>query len=382
MQTEIDKSILASILQKGMQIRNNCPGINEMQCGELLLFSKRQAILPIIWMGIKDLDLSNEWKEKFKIAFLQEVVSCTQRDNALKEIERTLNQEHIAFIPLKGAVLRNLYPHSWMRTSSDLDVLVHAYDLEHAIRAIENYTGFRAQKKGYHDVSMLSEVYHLDLHFSLKENSEKLDPLLQKVWDYARADNVSFMNTLTPEYQIFHVISHMSHHFVRGGLGIRPFIDLWLLQHKTQYDDDVVRDMCGSCGILKFYDASTEVADYWMENKEISSECKPFLQSCMKGGVFGSVEQQNAQRQIGYKGVGFLFSRIFVPEYKVKELFPDETGKKHGNFYYQIKRWKYWLRKERREELKKQSKAILNTNSDEIEFVRRIMQFLELDDKM
>ena len=35
---------------------------------------------------------------------------------------------------------------------------------------------------------------------------------------------------MTPEYLIFHNVAHMSYHFSHGGLGVRPYIDLYLLR--------------------------------------------------------------------------------------------------------------------------------------------------------
>ena len=64
---------------------------------------------------------------------------------------------------------------------------------------------------------------------------------------------------------MFYVIAHMSHHFAHGGLGMRPFIDLWLLLHNTEFDIDIVKKMCNECGILKLFEESTELAEYWLE---------------------------------------------------------------------------------------------------------------------
>lgn len=70
-------------------------------------------------------------------------------------------------IPLKGAVLRYIYPAPELRTSSDIDVLVKEEDLESAVAAIENATDFKMLRKAYHDISMVNSQVHLELHFTI-----------------------------------------------------------------------------------------------------------------------------------------------------------------------------------------------------------------------
>ena len=47
-----------------------------------------------------------------------------QMDHELKSITDVFETEGIHFLPLKGSVIRNLYPETWMRTSADIDLLV------------------------------------------------------------------------------------------------------------------------------------------------------------------------------------------------------------------------------------------------------------------
>ena len=50
----------------------------------------------------------------------------------LEEICRVFESNGIQHMPLKGSVIRRYYTEPWMRTSSDIDILVHPEDLERA----------------------------------------------------------------------------------------------------------------------------------------------------------------------------------------------------------------------------------------------------------
>lgn len=131
------------------------------------------------------------------------------QNDALQKIGATLVEEHISYISLKGAVLRDFYQSPELRSSCVIDVLVKEKNLEAALAAIENTTDFTMSKRNYHDISMVNSSVHLELHLSILENMENTDKLLSQVWDYAVLDKGSRYQ-LTPEFQIFHVLAHMN----------------------------------------------------------------------------------------------------------------------------------------------------------------------------
>lgn len=259
------------------------------KCEELLAFGKKQSILPIIYAGLKKMDIPADLLKAIDWERNRDLRRFVLHSDALQKIEESLNKEQIPYIPLKGAVLRNLYPAPEMRISSDIDVLVHEDDLDRAIETIETHTDFKADHRAYHDISMLNQSVHLELHFSIKENMENIDKLLSQVWNYAVQEKESGY-LLTPEFQIFHVIAHMSYHMVRGGLGVRPFLDLWLLRTKTSYAEEVVRQMCEECGILTFYKKCCGLVDAWMSGEPVPDELATLENYALNGRVFGSKE--------------------------------------------------------------------------------------------
>ena len=369
---------LFSTIRRGMGLSREALAFTEEELADLYRFAAKQSLLPIVWQGIKELDISSEWKQRFDTGCAKDVRAYVLRSYSLGQIREALDGVGIPYILLKGSVICELYPEPWMRTSCDIDILVHEEDLNKAVETIEAKTEYKTEKKAYHDVSMLSQYFHLELHFNIKENSEKIDKLLSEVWEFAEPTGAGAQYALTPEYQIFHVVAHMCHHFLHGGLGIRPFVDLWLLRKKTQYDEERVRQMCDSCGLLKFYEASSKLAACWMENEPAEGELESFESCCLQGGVFGSRQQANAIRQKNKKGLGYLLSRVFIPDYNAREFYRDKSGKEHGYLYYQIKRWKSWLGKDRREELRKQTRAVLTADGKAIAATQNLMKWLEL----
>lgn len=241
-----------------------------------------------------------------------------------------------------------------MRTSSDIDILVQENDLKKAIQEIEENTDFKVIKNGYHDVSLVNANIHLELHFNIKENLETIDELLKDAWKYAEKSNEGFRYTFFPEFQIFYVIAHMRYHFLNGGLGIRPFLDLWLLITKTEYDEATVRQMCSNCGIIVFYEECVHLSKVWMENS-IHTEATALLEKiCLSVGVFGYHQFKNAGKQRNQRGIKYVLSRVSPTKYQVKEYYKDKSGKEQTVAYYYMKRIMSWTGRERSGELRQQ----------------------------
>lgn len=370
---------LFMVIRAGMDQNVKPNALSGTDCEELIHIGTRQSILPVIHAGLKKVGAQAEYVKECDRARLLDIKHYILQNDALNKISASLDKEQILYIPLKGSVLRYLYPAPELRTSNDIDVLVKEDDLENAFAVIENATDFKMLKKGYHDISMINSQVHLELHFTIKENSESIDRILERAWEYAGpADDGSSRYVFTPEFQVFHVVAHMSHHFLHGGLGIRPFLDLWLLKNKTEYDEDTVRAMCSECGILKFYEVSCHLAEVWLGSSEHTETTRMLEEFCLSGGVFGSAQFKNAGRQRKIRGWKYIFSRVFPPAYQVKEYYRDNSGKEHALVYYYGKRLLSWFGGERRADLKKQMKMILSGDKKYLDTAAELFRRLEL----
>ena len=368
-----------AVIRAGMNQSFEPHILSEKKCKDLISIGSRHSILPIVYNGLKCFDVPNDILKLCDSIRLRDTKCFILQEDALKNICTVLDSNHIPYVLLKGAVLRHIYPEPEFRTCCDIDVLVKKQDLYKAIAAIEGNTDLKMQRKSYHDVLLANSNVHIELHFSLKENVENIDRLLKHAWEYATpvGDGCS-RYTFTPEFLIFHEIAHMSYHFINGGLGIRPILDLWLLRNKTDFDETTVRQMCSSCGIIKFYDECCNLSEVWLGSGEHTETTKLLEAFCLSGGVYGSAKFRNAGRQRKLRGWKYVFSRIFPPIYQVKEFYSDDSGKKHTIFYYYWKRLLHWFRKNNRAELQKQLNDVLSSDKDYLDTADELFKQLEL----
>lgn len=71
-----------------------------------------------------------------KQAAFQAVVRQVKQNYEYINVCKVLEDGEIPYIPLKGTVLWEYYPASWMRTSCDMDILVHEEVLDTVVEAL------------------------------------------------------------------------------------------------------------------------------------------------------------------------------------------------------------------------------------------------------
>lgn len=258
-------------------------------------------------------------------------------------IYETLEKAKIPFIPLKGAIIRNFYPQPWMRTSCDIDILVQEADLDRAISALKTDLGYTwDEKHHFHDVNMFAPSgVHLELHFSIKEDDTVMDAVLGRVWDYAAPSSPdSFQYKLTDAYFLFHIVTHAAYHFINGGCGIRPLIDLWLLEKNLTPDEKELTGLLQEVKFAQFYQNLKNLYNVWLEGQPHTPVTMQMQEYILTGGVYGTNSNRIALQQQQKGGrLGYALYKIFLPLDKLKSHYP--VLKKHPWLmpFMQIRRW-------------------------------------------
>ena len=253
-----------------------------------------------------------------------------QQIHAAREVSEALEQAGIAHIPLKGAVIRALYPERWMRNSCDVDVLVKEDDLYKA-KAVVEALGFEMRgDKTVHDITFYRGSVHLELHFQLIEDYRMKAPskILLEIWDAALlSDGARYTYRLPDEYFYFYHIAHMAKHFGDGGCGIRPFMDLWVLNHRREFSREG-RDALLARGELASFEAEMrKLSEHWFSDGD-GTGLEFIERYILVGGAYGNVHLGREVKKTRGGRLKFFLSRVFLPygpmsrKYKVLKKHP------------------------------------------------------------
>lgn len=311
--------------------------VNELENNESIKEKITPDILPAVYRLAKKHALAQvvsnfvyrnkiEIDQKLQSQLHREEIMSVCRNEQMKysfgEICDAFDEIGIAYIPLKGSVIRPYYPYESMRTSCDIDILIHENDLETAINSLEN-KGYRCGDRNYHDVSLYSPSnIHLELHFNIQENRDNLDAVLKDAWEYAVPTNSS-QYVFSKEFFAFHIFAHMAYHFVSGGCGIRSLLDIWVLEHKMGISYSCAKALLEKAGICQFASEMSKLAElcFTQNNRDYFSDT--VLKYIFRGGVYGSIENQIAvdKSKIG-SSAGYAVKRLFLPYKSMVVAFP------------------------------------------------------------
>ena len=350
----ITEDILFSLLRREITGAQVSDGIIELCTKENLenvfLLAKSHSVAHLAADAVESLGLADsdsELYKKFAGIKKQTVFMYLKQNVAYEQLTAALTEAGIPFIPLKGAVIRKLYPEQWMRNSCDIDVLVHSEDTERAAEVLMSRLGYESNFFGKHDISFITpDRQHVELHFSLldEDSFPRADAILGDVWEYAResGDERGELELSDELFYFYHIV-HMAKHLKGGGCGIRPFIDLWLLNRRVEFDSAKRRQLLEKGGLLTFADAAERISEYWMNLTPLDSE--RYADSVLKdyvlrGGVYGSDSNKQAVDSFDLPmQTGGLIKKLWKPYAQLKYWYPHLNGRRYLLPFYEVKRW-------------------------------------------
>lgn len=317
---------------------------NKDMLPEMLNIAKKNDVINILAFALKENGLIKKECKELDDEISISVYRYARLDYELKRICSTLETAKIPFIPLKGSVIRDYYPEPWMRTSADIDVLIHSSDIETAKTYLINnlkykYVGIHEYEISFYTLSGC----HIELHFNLIDNdlANSAATVLNNVWGTAtKHKNYEYWCEMSEELFYFYHIAHMAKHFEIGGCGIRPFIDLYILYHNLNYDREKCDLLFANAGLKKFSKAVKLLSDVWFNNAEHTDTTYQMQDYILRGGVFGTHENELMvqQQKLGGK-FEYILYKIFIPYKELKKLYPILEKHRWLTPIMEIRRW-------------------------------------------
>lgn len=310
---------------------------------DLVKMSAKHDLLHLLALGLKKNGLSRDDAALDRI-ILKAVYRCEQLNYERAAVCEALENAQIAFLPLKGSVLRSYYPEEWMRTSCDVDILVHSEDLARALTHLRQTLHYEEKERGTHDVLLRTPAgQSVELHFDLVEEGRAnlANRVLSSVWENASVrEGCHFQYVMSDAFFYFYHLAHMAKHMENGGCGIRPFIDLMLLDKLAEADVDGRTALLEEGKLTIFAAAARKLGRVWFEGEAADERSLKLQDYILHGGVYGASDNKVAVQQKKKGGqVGYLLSRVFVPYDKLRRYYPVLERHRWLTPVMQVRRW-------------------------------------------
>lgn len=311
---------------------------SEIDAKALFELSKLHDLTHLVAYGLtkqKKINLLAEYTDNFIASQTRAVFRHVKIVKELSDMANSFERGGVDFIFLKGSKLRFYYPEAWMRTSSDIDVLVRPDCIEKAHEILTKLNYKYLDEWSYERRYDTPSGVHVEMHTDLTDDSAKVDEYLKSVWDrVVLEEGYTHKYKMTDSMFLYYHVVHMAKHFLDGGCGVRPFIDLYVLDGTGECDEFF--SMLKDSDLEAFYVKSKALINKWFGSGAIvPSSMDEYV---LNGGLFGTYDNVVLSR--GDKGkFKYVWGRIFPPYKDMKEH--HKVLKRHKwllPFFY-VARW-------------------------------------------
>lgn len=292
---------------------------------------------------LSQLSLADEdwrkWKQAKEKAVRKNILLDTERERIFAYME----SEGIWHVPLKGIILKDLYPKYGMRQMSDNDILYDSKYQEQILSFMKN-RGYKVKmyQKFHHDAYVKPPVYNYEMHTALFNFSScnNLAEYYLNVKDRLILDeNKEYCYHFSPEDFYIYITAHSYKHYSKSGTGLRSLVDCYVYwQHyRSSLDVDYIEKELFKIGILEFEKTCRGLSDKLFGDRQFNCETAlmpdevKVLDRFIFSGTYGTFENKvkselcSIKAETGSKRsvkLNYYKKRIFISGNRLKDAYP------------------------------------------------------------
>ena len=326
MVTEQQKALI--VLIKSALTSQACALPKNFDLTEVFEIAKRHGVDVMAYYGALLCGVSKNtdpMREEIMRVYQGISISETQ----LTEIRRIMNafEAHgIIHMPLKGVLLKKLYPCSEMRRMGDADILIDCAQYE-TIRSIMNELGYTEKYESDHEFAWKKKPVNIEFHKRLIPSYNKdYYQYYGDGWKLATLmDGCSFRYKMNACDEMVYLFTHFSKHYRDAGIGIRHIVDLWVYRkHNPHMDEQYVRRELQKLQLLEFYDNIMHTLSVWFEDCTGDEKTEFITQVIFSSGEYGRADYSTLSRALKSTKSG-KSAQAVKQKHVLRALFPGYT---------------------------------------------------------
>ena len=290
------------------------------------LFScaKKHSLGVIFYQAIKrNENVPEKVKQSAKAHAQAQISQQIQQEYFAEEIFRRLEEKSVKYMPMKGYILRTLYPSPELRSSCDVDIFydkTRKQDVEAAMQGL----GF--SKEG--NIEWGNGVVTVEMHDALIDENQADASYYQNAWERLQPQSGMRYDFSAEDFYVY-FIRHAKTHFLGGGFGIRMLLDIYVyLTKQPSFDRQYVKAELEKLGLQKFADCLEQLAFIWFDGRESTQEMSALEKYIFQSGAYGIDSNKaailGAKGETSAKGAQrrYVFKTVFPPFTAMKGKYP------------------------------------------------------------
>ncbi len=250
-----------------------------------------------------------------------------------KELDALLTrfeEKRITVLPLKGSVLKQLYPKPELRYLSDIDLLFDAAQAQ-VVKATLEHLGYSCERFGQGDADIYLSPNRMkyELHRTVRNEgfSESCRCFLETLLSRAKPqEGRAFVSELPYEVHYAYLLCHFAKHLLYGGIGVRQVMDIYLCRKQWHFDEEALSILLQQLDLSAFAETLERLAGAWFGGGSGNAVTRELGVYVLGSGSFGTEEQRvidcMLRRQKKTNRLCYALRRIFPPYNTMCFYFP------------------------------------------------------------
>lgn len=312
-------------LLRGVLRAEKAPEIPQSSIQGIFAAAKRHSLSGMALYALENagIELQGEvaqvWQQERDKALVKDITQSAE----LERIEQAFEAAGIRILPLKGSVIKALYPQSDMRTMSDIDALI---DLENAERAREimEELGYSCECFNHHvhDIYYMPPVMNVEIHRELfGDEGKEFAEIFADPWSMSTHEGAVY--SLAPDEFFAYILAHALKHIEEGGTGIRTVMDVWVCMNaELGIDAEKALALLASSGREDEARTLIELSKVWFGESAHSQSTMELERYILNSGTYGTVANC-AEHKIRKAGkVRYFWGLVFPSLQKMRQRYP------------------------------------------------------------
>lgn len=292
------------------------------------------GVIPLLYYGItnSEIVLDAALNDKYFTAVCQGIIICEKQMQELANLSEEFEKNGIDFMPLKGSVIRSMYPKPEMRSMGDADILIKPDQYDKIVPIMEK-NHFTYVKENLNELCWKKSPFYVELHrYLVSPSHTDYYAYLGNGWQFAKPEEgFSHKFRMSDENFFVFLFAHFAKHYRSSGIGIRHLTDIWVyLKLKPELDMKYIEQELNKLKMLAFYKNILRTIDAWFENAEFDNITRFITEKIFSSGSFGTSESNIKSTAVKNLKSGEtkhvrskrIFYMIFLPYKNMCELFP------------------------------------------------------------
>ena len=265
---------------------------NDINLQELWEIANKHKIVPIIYYGALNCGISNDEPimQQLFMTTCRNVAVSQRQAFYLNEIFNAFDEKGVEYMPLKGTLLKELYPKSEMRIMGDADIVIKTaqYDI---IKPIMEELGYSEKVESDHELIWKKPGSFIELHKRLIPSYNKdYFAYYGDGWQLAKIKNGTRYE-MTDEDQMIYLFTHYAKHYRDAGIGIKHIVDLWVYRkNKPGLDEEYIKKELENLKLYDFYCNTIKTLSVWFDGENPDDVTDFITRIIFNSGVYGTDE--------------------------------------------------------------------------------------------